>query len=87
MEEADWNFPDGRYLSYVLAAPREGREPLFIVLNGADQAVNITFPQWPGVAHWDCLVDTASDQLAGRHAPGATWSAQARCVLAFAGQP
>jgi len=87
MDEADWNFPDGRYLSYVLAAPQEGYEPLFIVLNGADHAVKITFPQWPGVAHWSCLVDTASDQPAARHTPGVTWSAQARCVLAFTGQP
>jgi isoamylase len=87
MEEADWNFPDGRYLSYVLAAAHEGGEPLFIVLNGADHTVKITFPQWPGVAHWSCLVDTAADQPAGRHSPGVTWSAQARCVLAFSGQP
>jgi hypothetical protein len=57
------------------------------VLNGADHTVKITFPQWPGVAHWSCLVDTASDQPAGRHSPSVTWSAQARCVLAFTGQP
>jgi isoamylase len=87
MEEADWNFPDGRYLSYVLAAAQDGGEPLFIVLNGADHAVEITFPQWAGVAHWNCLVDTAAHEPAGSHAPGEMWSAQARCVLAFTGQP
>ena len=47
MGEADWNFPDGRFLAYILGAIVEGGEPFLIVLNGADEAVDIT---GPGVA-------------------------------------
>jgi len=88
MQEADWNFPDGRFLAFVLAAITANGEPLFIVLNGADQALDITFPDWPGTAHWQCLLDTTNSQLASdTFPPGAHWSAQARVVLAFAGKP
>ncbi len=89
MTEADWNLPHARFLSYVLAAPREGGKPLFVVLNGTDTPVEITFPDWPGVA---------SLALPARHLgrpgsmrstlpPGANWGAHVRCVLAFAGEP
>ena len=88
MAEADWNLPHARFLAYVLASPREGGKPLFIVLNGADQPVEITFPEWPGVRSWDCVLDTSDHQ---EHTvnlpPGANWGAHVRCVLAFAGQP
>ena len=33
MSDEDWNFPEGRFLSYVLAPPRAGGEPLLLVLN------------------------------------------------------
>ena len=62
MGEADWNFPDGRFLAYVLGAVVEGGEPLLIVLNGADEAVDITGPEWPAVARWQCVIDTANGQ-------------------------
>ena len=86
MGEQDWNFPDGRFLSYVLAAFRAGGEPLFIMLNGADEPVDISFPQWPDVRQWQCVLDTSNghpNTPAGK--PGEQWSAQARTVLAFAG--
>jgi isoamylase len=88
MGEGDWNFPDGRFLSYVLAALRPKDAPLFIVLNGADEAVDVTFPEWPGTAQWERVLDTSDGQSntnAGK--PGEAWSAQARAVLAFAGVP
>ena len=88
MEEADWNFPDGRFLSYVLAAAGSNGEPLFIVLNGADHSLDIIFPEWPGASRWQCVLDTVNGQLpSDTYAPGATWSAEARVVLAFAGKP
>src|SRR6185312_10090810 len=62
MSEADWNFPDGRFLAYVLGAAADGGEPLLIVLNGADDPVDITAPEWPAVARWQCLIDTANGQ-------------------------
>jgi glycogen operon protein len=87
MEEGDWNFPDGRFLSYVLA-PENGREPLLIVLNGADEAVEIKFPQWPGVLRWLCLFNTANGEVpSASNAPGAAWTVEPRSVLAFTGRP
>jgi glycogen operon protein len=35
MKEADWTFPDGRFLAYVLAPMEQGQAPIFIVLNAA----------------------------------------------------
>lgn len=88
MSEQDWNFPDGRFLSYVLAAAEDGGEPLLVVLNGADAAVDITFPEWPGVGRWQCVLDTSNGQPnSPALAPGANWGAQAKSVLAFAGKP
>jgi isoamylase len=88
MTEADWNLPHARFLSYILAAPREGGKPLFIVLNGSDHAVEITFPEWPGVASWHCVLDTSDGQEHPVTLPaGANWGAHVRCVLAFAGEP
>ncbi|MCK9916128.1 glycogen debranching protein GlgX [Microbacteriaceae bacterium K1510] len=86
MNEQDWNYPDGRFIAYVLAAVREGGEPLFIMLNGADEPVDITFPEWPAVERWQCVLDTSNGHPnAPACKPGDEWSAQARTVLAFAG--
>jgi glycogen operon protein len=88
MGEGDWSFPDGRFLSYVLAAVHEKGQPLFIVLNGADEAVDVTFPEWPNTAQWQRVLDTSDGQSnADAGKPGETWSAQARAILAFAGAP
>jgi glycogen operon protein len=88
MDENDWNFPDGRFLSYVLAAAREFGEPLFVVLNGADHEVEITLPEWPNVTLWESVLDTSDTaHKAERLAVSAQWTAPARCVLAFAGIP
>jgi isoamylase len=86
MEAGDWNFPNGHFLSYVLA-PRPGGEPLLIVLNGVDAAVTLTFAAWPDVKHWQCVFDTADGKMADSYGPGATASVQPRAVLAFAGRP
>ena len=88
MSEADWNFPDGRFLAYVLGAVVEQGEPLLIVLNGADDAVDVTGPGWPKVARWACIIDTANGQSNSTTLEiGSRWSAQPRSVLAFAGEP
>jgi glycogen operon protein len=86
MEESDWNFPDGRFLSYVLAPAKEVGEPLFIVLNGADHEVDIVVPEWPNVSRWIGVLDTSDGEHAGTLAVGEPWMTPARCVLAFAGQ-
>ncbi len=59
MSEDDWNFPDGRFVAYVLAAVEGSEGPLYIVLNGADIAVEITGPQWPDVGQWQQVLDTS----------------------------
>jgi glycogen operon protein len=88
MTEADWNFPDGRYLSYVLADPANHAEPLYIVLNGADQAVEFTFPDWPGIGRWQRVLDSASARLdSAFFQPAAKCRAAERSVQAFAGRP
>ena len=70
MDEQDWNFPDGRFLSYVLAPRRDGGEPLFIVLNGADRESNSRCPNGRTSRRWQPFSTprTASTrrQLAGR---------------------
>jgi isoamylase len=88
MEEGDWSFPDGRFLSYVLAAASAGGEPLFIVVNGADHAVDLVFPEWPNVGRWERVLDSSGEDTAPAGGGGGEkWSAQQRCVLAFAGKP
>src|SRR5262249_70502 len=73
---------------YVLGAAIDGGEPLFIVLNGADETVDITGPEWPSVGRWQCLLDTANGQSNSATLElGGHWAAQPRSVLAFAGTP
>ncbi|MBX6327836.1 MAG: glycogen debranching protein GlgX [Pseudolabrys sp.] len=88
MTEADWNFPDSRYLSYVLAHPSGRGEPLYIVLNGANQAVEFTFPEWPGVGRWQQVLDSGATRLeSASFQPTAKCRAAERSVQAFAGRP
>jgi isoamylase len=88
MAQDDWNLPHARFVSYVLAAPGDGGKPLFVALNGADTEIEIVFPPWAGVASWRCVLDTAGgDERSLTLQPGTTWSAPARCVLAFASEP
>jgi glycogen operon protein len=88
MAEADWNFAEGRFLSYVLAAPDEHGQPLFIVLNAAQQPVDFTLPEWPNVRHWAVAVDTGEDgDHVGSGAPGTGLSARRLTVLVFTGEP
>ena len=88
MGEADWNFPNGRFLAYVLGAVTEGGKPLLIVLNGADETVDITGPEWPAVARWQCVIDTTNGQSNSATLElGGHWHAPPRSALAFAGEP
>ena len=88
MLEQDWNFPDSRFLSYVLAGQQEGGTALLIVLNGADEDVELSFPEWPGVGRWQNLLDTSNGAPHSEELPpGNKWIARARSVLAFAGAP
>jgi glycogen operon protein len=89
MTEQDWNFPEGRFLAYLLAAD-EGDEPLLIVLNAADHAIEITLPTWSNVAQWARILDTSDDNLrpdGAAQTPGSKLPSPALSVLVFAGKP
>ena len=88
MTEDDWNFPDSRFVSYVLAAPDQNGAPLFIIINGADADLEVTFPEWPGATHWRNVLDTAMGEpqkILGD--TGSPWTVRQRSILAFAGEP
>jgi pullulanase/glycogen debranching enzyme len=87
MTKDDWDLAHARFLFYVLAAQGEGGKPLLVVLNGADTPVEITAPEWQGVRVWRRVLETADGNEAAELAPGDKWNTQARCVLAFAGEP
>jgi len=66
----------------------EGGKPLLIVLNGADETVDIVGPEWPAVARWQCVIDTTNGQSNSATLElGGHWLAPPRSVLAFAGEP
>ncbi|HEU0083134.1 MAG TPA: glycogen debranching enzyme GlgX, partial [Bradyrhizobium sp.] len=86
MKEQDWNFPEGRFLSYVLGPHEKGQAPIFIVLNAAPEAIAFKLPRMPGYKSWERVLDTTdSEQKAENFASGADMEAPPRSVLAFAG--
>jgi isoamylase len=86
MTEADWNFPEGRFLSYVLAPLRQGDGALYIVLNGATEAIEFVLPTRPEYARWTLLLETAPKARPGDEFPaGAKMQAPPRSLLVFSG--
>jgi isoamylase len=86
MTEADWNFPEGRFLSYVLASIEREHPPLYIVLNGAMEKIEFTFPDLLDQPRWTALLDTAENMPAGEEfAPWSRAYATPRSILVFAG--
>ena len=61
MTEADWNFPEGRFLSYVLGPVGDG-PTLYIALNAAPEAIEFILPELPGPSTWKLLLNTADDE-------------------------
>ena len=87
MTEADWNFPEGRFLSYVLGPVQAGQSPLFVVLNAAAQEIEFTFPTLPEYSRWLPVLDTVNKIEAGKeHAAGSKALAPSRAVLVFSGE-
>jgi isoamylase len=87
MTEADWNFPEGRFLSYVLSPVQAGQSPLFIVLNAAAQEIEFTFPTLPEYSRWLPVLDTVNRIEAGKEtAAGSKGLAPSRAVLVFSGE-
>ena len=88
MKETDWNFPEGRYLAYVLGPLRPGQAPILIVLNAAPEAIGFKLPTLPEYRSWQQVLNTTEDkQITPVFASGAETTAPPRSVLAFAGSP
>jgi isoamylase len=85
MQEEDWNFPEGHFLSYLLSAPKRGGSPLYIVLNAAPQVIDFKLPVLAEFPRWDMLLDTTHPSGAPGRSPDRVMQAPARSVLVFAG--
>jgi isoamylase len=86
MTEPDWNFPEGRYLAYVLGPAEHGQAPIFIVLNAAPEAIAFKLPQLPDYQNWQQVLNTVADLgTTLNFASGVETEAPPRSVLAFAG--
>jgi glycogen operon protein len=86
MSEEDWNFPDGRFLAYVLAPVSEEGAPLYIALNAANDEIPVTLPAMDGWSGWLEEMNTAADRSHGRRAPNSTIDVAASSVLVMSGQ-
>jgi isoamylase len=90
MDDEDWQFPDGRFLAYVLAPPDGGGEPLLLIFNGADEPIEMSMPVWHSVAVWSCVLDTSVGSVLAEEpteTPGAGLIVPAVSVMGFAGKP
>ena len=84
--DQDWQFPEGRFLAYVLGAVEESAGPLFIVLNASTEAIPFVLPSYPAYAKWELRLTTAEGSEAPpASAPDAKLDAPPRSVTVFAG--
>src|SRR5665811_2015596 len=86
MKEQDWNFPEGRFLAYVLGPTEQAGAPIFIVLNAAPEEIAFTLPKTTEYKSWQQRLNTADVKQEVRDfAAGSEAKAPPRSVLAFAG--
>jgi isoamylase len=85
MTEPDWNFPEGRFLSYALGPLEPGRPPLYVVLNAAPEAIDFILPSVRDGRRWKALLNTAATADKQELAAGTKFQAPARSVLVFSG--
>jgi glycogen operon protein len=86
MKEADWKFPEGRFLAYVLGPAEAGQASLLIVLNAAPEAIAFKLPKLPEYSNWQQLLNTADvKQVVADFASGSEATAPPRSVLAYLG--
>ncbi|HKH03332.1 MAG TPA: glycogen debranching enzyme GlgX, partial [Bradyrhizobium sp.] len=86
MEQQDWNFPESRFLAYVLGPAEKGGEPIFIVLNAATEEIAFKMPKMAEYKSWRQLLNTVDvKQQVRNSASGDEAKAPPRSVLAFAG--
>ena len=87
MSDQDWNFPDGRFLSYVLGARDEDGRPLYIVLNAAHEEIEFKFPEWPDTTSWEPILDTSEQPSTTGGKNGDAVKAPRLSVLVYEGRP
>jgi isoamylase len=86
MTDADWTFPDGRFLAYVLGPVEQEQAPIFIVLNAAPEEIAFTLPKITEYKTWQQVLNTTeAKQTPADFAAGAALKAPPRSVLAYAG--
>jgi glycogen operon protein len=86
MTESDWNFPEGRFLSYVMGSLEPGGSAIFIVLNAAREEIAFKLPKMTEYKSWQQILNTTEARLNSvDFPPGADSKAPPRAVLAFAG--
>jgi glycogen operon protein len=86
MVKEDWEFPEGRFLAYVLAPSEPGGEPIYIVLNAAPEPINFILPKLPEYSRWTLLLNSAATAAGTEvHASGSGAKAPPRAVMVFAG--
>ena len=66
MTEQDWNFPEGRFLSYALGPIESGQPTLLIVFNAAPEEVVFKLPALDHIPHWTVLLETGPHSRASR---------------------
>jgi isoamylase/glycogen operon protein len=60
-EPVDWHVADG-FLAFTLFDGKEGKH-LYIAFNATDEDVNITLPATVEPLHWQCLIDTNTEEV------------------------
>jgi glycogen operon protein len=86
MTEHDWRFPNGHFVSYVLAPIERSQPAVLVVVNAAAEAIDFTLPEIPECDAWTRVHDTTSETLGGRAvAAGTRLPAPERSVLVFSG--
>jgi glycogen operon protein len=86
MTEVDWNFPEGRFLAYVIGSAHVSEPPLYVVLNAAAEPIEISFPVMPEIGRWSRIIDTSvTTNETNDFIAGAKTQSPARSVIVFAG--
>ena len=85
MSEPDWQFPDARFLAFVLDGVPY---PTLIFFNAHFEALSVVLPQVPNVKVWRTEIDTVdpAGRSNGQNAPGAATEVPARAVIVMFGK-
>jgi isoamylase len=86
MTERDWNFPEGRFLSYALGPIESGQPTLLIVFNAAAEEIVFKLPALDHIPRWTVLLETGPHSRASQDFPAETkLHAAPRSILVFKG--